>query len=47
VHLVETIAAGQSMFDEVELRRQYDGWAISIVPDPGASKTFIARKAVA
>ncbi len=47
VHLVETIVAGQSMFDEVELRQQYDGWVISIVPDSGASKTFMARKAVA
>jgi len=47
VHLVETIVAGQAMFDEVELRKQYDGWVISIVPDPGASKTFMARKAVA
>jgi len=47
VHLVETIVAGQAMFDEVELRKQYDGWVISIVPDPGASKTFMARKSVA
>lgn len=47
VHLVETIVAGQAMFDEEELRKQYDGWVISIVPDPGASKTFMARKAVA
>ena len=47
VHLVETIVAGQSMFDEEELRKQYDGWGISIVPDLGASKTFVARKAVA
>ncbi len=47
VHLVETIVAGQSMSDEEELRKQYDGWVISIVPDPGASKTFVARKAVA
>ena len=47
VHLVETIVAGSSMMDEDELRRQYDGWSISIVPDKGASKTFVARKAVA
>jgi hypothetical protein len=47
VHLVETLVAGQSLFDEVELRRQYDGWVISIVPDHGASKTFMAKKAVA
>lgn len=47
VHLVETIVAGQSMIDEEELRQQYDGWVISIVPDQGASKTFVARKAVA
>lgn len=47
VHLVETIVAGQTMIDEAELRQQYDGWVISIVPDQGASKTFVARKAVA
>jgi hypothetical protein len=47
VHLVETIVAGSSMIDEDELRQQYDGWTISIVPDKGASKTFVARKAVA
>jgi len=47
VHLVETIVAGSSMVDEEELRRQYIGWTISIVPDKGASKTFVARKAVA
>jgi hypothetical protein len=47
VHLVETIIAGSSMIDEEELRQQYDGWTISIVPDKGASKTFVARKAVA
>lgn len=47
VHLVETIVAGSSMIDEEELRQQYLGWTISIVPDKGASKTFVARKAVA
>jgi hypothetical protein len=47
VHLVETIVAGSSMIDEDELRKQYEGWTISIVPDKGASKTFVARKAVA
>jgi len=47
VHLVETIIAGSSMIDEDELRTQYDGWTISIVQDKGASKTFVARKAVA
>ncbi len=47
VHLVETIVAGSSMIDEDELRQQYHGWTISIVPDKGASKTFVARKAVA
>jgi hypothetical protein len=47
VHLVETIVAGQSMIDEEELRRRYRGWTISIVPDQGDSKTFVARKAVA
>lgn len=47
VHLVETIIAGSSMIDEAELRERYDGWVISIVPDKGASKTFVAKKAVA
>lgn len=47
VHLVETIVAGSSMLDEEELRQQYDGWTISILPDKGDSKTFVARKAVA
>ncbi len=47
MHLVETIVAGSSMMDEEELRQQYDGWTISIVPDKGASKTFVAKKAVA
>ena len=47
VHLVETIVAGQSMLDEEELRTRYDGWSISMLPDQGASKTFVARKAVA
>lgn len=47
VHLVETIVAGSSMMDEEELRRQYDGWTISILPDRGVSKTFVAKKAVA
>ncbi len=47
VHLVETIIAGSSMIDEDELREQYHGWHISIVPDKGESKTFVARKAVA
>ena len=47
IHLVETIIAGSSMIDEEELREQYAGWSISIVQDKGASKTFVARKAVA
>lgn len=47
VHLVETIIAGSSMIDEAELRERYDGWVISIVPDKGESKTFVAKKAVA
>jgi len=47
VHMVETIVAGSSMIDEAELREQYHGWTISIVPDKGESKTFVARKAVA
>jgi len=47
VHFVETIIAGSSMMDEAELRECYDGWVISIVPDKGVSKTFVAKKAVA
>jgi hypothetical protein len=47
VHLVETIVAGSSMIDVDELRQQYHGWSISLVPDKGESTTFVARKAVA
>lgn len=44
VHLVETLVAGQSVMDEEELRARYAGWEISIVPEPGVSKSFVARK---
>ncbi len=45
VHLVETLVAGQSVMDEEELRARYAGWEISIVKEPGVSKSFVARKA--
>ena len=44
VHLVETIVAGQEAISEDELRTRYSGWDISFVQEPGASKTFVARK---
>ncbi len=44
VHLVETLVAGQSVLDEAELRARYAGWDISIVPEPGVSMSFVARK---
>lgn len=47
VHLVETIIAGQEAITEEELRAQYVGWDLSFVPEPGASKTLVARKTVA
>lgn len=45
VHLVETIVAGQEAITEEELRAQYSGWEVSFVPEPGAARTFVARKA--
>ncbi len=44
VHLIETIVAGQAVLTEEELRARYDGWEISLMPEPGASRTFVARK---
>ncbi|HEY2906553.1 MAG TPA: hypothetical protein VGJ29_11690 [Vicinamibacterales bacterium] len=46
VHLVETIVAGQEAITEEELRARYSGWEVSFVPEPGAARTFVARKAV-
>ena len=44
VHLVGTIVRGQRGISVAELRRQYKGWSISIEPDSGTSKSFLARK---
>ncbi len=44
VHLIETLIAGQQVLTEEELRTRYDGWEISMVPEPGASRTFMAKK---
>ncbi len=46
VHLVETIVAGQEAISEDELRTQYSGWEVSFVQEPGAARTFVAKKAV-
>jgi len=42
VHLVETIAAGSSVIEE--LRSTYTGWSVSVEPDRGDAKAFLARK---
>lgn len=47
VHLIETLVAGQAVLTEEELRRRYDGWEIKLVPEPGASRTFVAKKTAA
>lgn len=47
VHLIETLVAGQAVLSEDELRRRYDGWDIKLVPEPGATTTFVAKKLVA
>jgi len=47
VHLVQTIAAGQSVLSLEELKSQYRGWATSVVPDRNADQVFLARKLVA
>jgi hypothetical protein len=44
VHLIETLVAGQALLTEEELRSRYVGWEISLVPEPGASRTFMAKK---
>ncbi|MBX7117868.1 MAG: hypothetical protein K1X31_02590 [Gemmatimonadaceae bacterium] len=44
VHLIETLIAGQQVLTEEELRSRYRGWQISLVPEPGASQTFVAKK---
>jgi hypothetical protein len=44
VHLIETLVAGQAMLTEEELRTSYSGWEISLMPEPGASRTFCAKK---
>ena len=46
VHLVETIVAGQEAISEDELRARYTGWEVSFLQEPGASKTFVAKKGV-
>lgn len=47
VHLVETIVAGQEAISEDELRERYAGWDVSFVQEPGAAKTFLAKKSAA
>jgi len=47
VHLVETIAAGQSGLTIEELRARYRGWSISVERDDTLAPTFLARKGVA
>jgi len=47
VHLIETLVAGQAVLSEEELRSRYSGWTITVVPEPGASSTFMAKKLVA
>jgi hypothetical protein len=44
VHLIETLIAGQVVLTEEELRTRYEGWEISLMPEPGASRTFVAKK---
>ena len=44
VHLVETLVAGMDAISEEELAASYAGWDISFVQEPGAAKTFMARK---
>ncbi len=47
VHLVETIVAGSVALTEEELRARYaSGWDISWMQEPGAARTFMARKSV-
>ena len=44
VHLVETIVAGSEAISEEELTAQYANWECSFMQEPGAAKTFFARK---
>jgi hypothetical protein len=44
VHLVETIVAGQEAISEEELAERYSDWEVSFVQEPGAARTFLARK---
>ena len=44
VHLVETIVSGQDAITEDELRARYSGWDVSFVQEPGAARTFLAKK---
>jgi hypothetical protein len=44
IHLVETIVAGQEAISEDELRLRYSDWDVSFVQEPGAARTFVARK---
>lgn len=47
VHLIETLVAGQAVMTEEELRIRYVGWDIQVMPEPGASRTFVATKLIA
>ncbi len=47
VHLVNTLVAGQAELSVAELRKSYKGWEISVLQDGTASRSFLARKAVA
>jgi hypothetical protein len=44
VHLVEKSVAGQEAISEDELRLRYSDWDVSFVQEPGAARTFLARK---
>jgi len=37
----------EAVLSEEELRSRYSGWSITVVPEPGASSTFMAKKLVA
>jgi hypothetical protein len=47
VHLLQTIAAGQTALSVDELQLQYRGWATTILPDRNSEPIFMARKLVA
>ena len=44
VHMVESIVAGQDALTGDELRARYSGWDVSFVREPGAARTFVAKK---